>query len=357
MCNNTGSEWCTSDIYAVLDITQLYTLSLHGSITIEQNIYGSYGSHASPVTPVGQVVHGRGCCRQPIRIHDRSHSPISYPWVFRDQSRHRTNMAALIVSEENCILLDKVQAVSDNMWKEHRHSIAGAKGGKACRYLSALNSHPEFPIFATALATMPALGNGITVSLWGDEEPLSMTLFNVNYSQTRKSRLGKISERMNRAVDAHIRTVLEKIFLAKERHQYNIKQKAIRDKEKERRKSESTTPAADVPNAAGPVELPVESPGAAVESLGTDDEVPISRSAFWDRFVVAGTTAASSDSHLCRSETSDTLMPRAEPQVVNNAGAARSHMCDLHDGRFTVQYIAFDMTAVCMMYAHYIHRT
>ena len=194
MCNNTGSEWCTSDIYAVLDITQLYTLSLHGSITIEQNIYGSYGSHASPVTPVGQVVHGRGCCRQPIRIHDRSHSPISYPWVFRDQSRHHTNMAALIVSEENCILLDKVQAVSDNMWKEHRNYIAGAKGGKACRYLSALNSQPEFPIFATALATMPALGNGITVSLWGDEEPLSMTLFNFNYSQTRNRDSASIRE-------------------------------------------------------------------------------------------------------------------------------------------------------------------
>ena len=44
-------------------------------------------------------------------------------------------------------------------------------------------------------------------------------MFNVNYSQTRKSRLGKISERMNRVVDAHIRTALEKIFLAKERHQ------------------------------------------------------------------------------------------------------------------------------------------
>ena len=109
------------------------------------------------------------------------------------------------------------------MWKEHRNKIAGTKGAKACRHLSALNSHPEFPIFATALATMPALGNGINVMLWGEEEPLSMTLFNVNYSQTRKSRLGKLSEKMNRAVDAHIRGILEKIFLAEERHQYNIK--------------------------------------------------------------------------------------------------------------------------------------
>ena len=29
-----------------------------------------------------------------------------------------------------------------------------------------------------------------------------------------------------------------------------------------------------------------------------------------------------------------------------------SHMCDLHDGRYTVQYIALVMTAACMMYAH-----
>ena len=38
-----------------------------------------------------------------------------------------TNMADLIVSEENCTLLDKVQAVADNIWKEHRNTIADAK--------------------------------------------------------------------------------------------------------------------------------------------------------------------------------------------------------------------------------------
>ena len=81
-------------------------------------------------------------------------------------------MAALIVSEENCQLLDRVQSTADNMWKEHRTRIAGAEGARAFRHLSALNSHPEFPIFATALATMPALGNGITVNLWGEEDPV-----------------------------------------------------------------------------------------------------------------------------------------------------------------------------------------
>ena len=242
-------------------------------------------------------------------------------------------MAALIVSEENCQLLDKVQSTADNMWKENRIRIAGAKGANACRLLSALNSHTEFPIFVSAFATMTAMGNGITVNLWGEEEPLSVTLFNVNYSQTRKSRLGKISEKMNRSVDGHIRTVLEKIFAAKERHQYNIKQKALRDKEKERRKSESASTATDCQNAAASGELPTDTPVIAVDSIGTDDDAPINaqmnRVIYWDRFTLPGST----DSSFHRSASADTLMPRAETQVVNNAGAVPSHMYDLHDGR------------------------
>ena len=43
----------------------------------------------------------------------------------------------------------------------------------------------------------------------------------------------KVSEKMNRVVDAHIRTVLEEIFIANVIHHYNRKQKAIRDKEDE----------------------------------------------------------------------------------------------------------------------------
>ena len=242
-------------------------------------------------------------------------------------------MAALIVSEENCQLLDKVQSTADNMWKENRNRIAGVKGAKSIRHLSALNSHPEFPIFAVALATMPAMGNGITVNLWGEEEPLSMTCFNVNYSQTRKSRLGKISEKMNRSVDGHIRTVLEKILAAKERHQYNTKQKALRDREKERRKSEPASTASDCQNAAASGELSTDTPVIAVDTVGTDDDQPINaqmnRVVYWDRFALPGST----DSSFHRSASADTLMPRAETQVVNNAGAVPSHMYDLHDGR------------------------
>ena len=46
-------------------------------------------------------------------------------------------------------------------------------------------SHPEFPVFTTALATMPAMGNGITIDLWGEQDPVVLPVFNLNFSQTR----------------------------------------------------------------------------------------------------------------------------------------------------------------------------
>ena len=124
-----------------------------------------------------------------------------------------------------------------------------------------------------------------------------------------------------------------KIFAAKERHQYNIKQKALRDKEKERRKSETASTATDCQHAAASVEPHTDTPVIAVDSVGTDDDAPINapmnRVNYWDRFALPGST----DIFLHRSASADTLMPRAETQVVNNAGAVPSHMYDLHDGR------------------------
>ena len=90
-----------------------------------------------------------------------------------------------IVSDANCDLMDNVQLISDKLWVEKRNMIAGEKPAKAIRFLSAKASPPEFPIFCTAIGCMPALANGATVNLWGAEEPLSVSIFNVNYSQTR----------------------------------------------------------------------------------------------------------------------------------------------------------------------------
>ena len=93
--------------------------------------------------------------------------------------------AMQIVSEANCDLLDSVQIISDKAWIEKRDLIAGKEPATAVRFLSVKASHPEFPIFCTAIGCMPALANGATVNLWGNEEPLSVSIFNANYSQTR----------------------------------------------------------------------------------------------------------------------------------------------------------------------------
>ena len=142
-----------------------------------------------------------------------------------------------IVSPKNMELLDAVQRVVDNTWNEIGDEIAGPTGRKACRMESAKSSHPEFPLFASMLASMPSLSNGqppplcashtyilwpvvytrpscIVVALmhgcpfaiivqshgmdsrergmmihtWNSPDPLSVSMFNVNYSQTRHTR-------------------------------------------------------------------------------------------------------------------------------------------------------------------------
>ena len=106
--------------------------------------------------------------------------------IFTMASSSASN-AMQIVSPETCDLLDNVQAIADNTWVEKWDMIAGPRPAKAIRYLSVQSAHPEFPIFCAALGCMPALGNGATVNLWGADEPLSVSIFNANYSQTRTS--------------------------------------------------------------------------------------------------------------------------------------------------------------------------
>ena len=91
----------------------------------------------------------------------------------------------MIVSEEHCALLEAIQNKTDNDWKEHRDFIAGRQAAESIRHYSVLYSHPEFPVFTTALATMPAMGNGITIDLWGEPDPVVLPVFNLNFSQTR----------------------------------------------------------------------------------------------------------------------------------------------------------------------------
>ena len=60
------------------------------------------------------------------------------------------------------MLLDIVQRIITEAWRKHGETIAGETGYKAVRLQAARDSHPEFPIFASCLASMGSLGNGHT---------------------------------------------------------------------------------------------------------------------------------------------------------------------------------------------------
>ena len=82
-----------------------------------------------------------------------------------------------------------IAGVADSMWIDSGEEIAGTRGFRAVQLLGVSTSHPVFPIFSTALATMPSLANGLTVQLWGSKGkrpcPVVCPMFNGNYSQTR----------------------------------------------------------------------------------------------------------------------------------------------------------------------------
>ena len=110
-----------------------------------------------------------------------------HPWT-DVESIHSSTAADkddMIVSEEHCALLEAIQSRADKDWREHRDYIAGRQAAESIRHYSVLYSHPEFPVFTTALATMPAMGNGVTINLWGDPDPVVLPVFNMNFSQTR----------------------------------------------------------------------------------------------------------------------------------------------------------------------------
>ena len=233
------------------------------------------------------------------------------------------NMA--IVSPEYCNLLDNAQAVIDKLCEEQCVYTAGEPGYHAIRLQSATKSHPQFPIFGTALGCLPSPGNGhipplhvyvstctthtcistacadvcihymftrghaprhsiafhpyaftymqprgLTIELWGDADPASMSVFNCNYSQARiatlhtahtmsrrvcigntyiyhtptatrlvymfthamclsphrKSRLVKLAENLHRPVDEHMQERFNRIQAAKERAAFEMRREA-----------------------------------------------------------------------------------------------------------------------------------
>ena len=83
---------------------------------------------------------------------------------------------------------------------------------RAMRLQSVKVAHPEMPIFATLLSTLPSLINGATVNIWGSHDPIVCCCFNVNHSQTRKSRLTSMAEKMHESVDEAMLELYKTIF-------------------------------------------------------------------------------------------------------------------------------------------------
>lgn len=127
--------------------------------------------------------------------------------------------AAMACSREHCELMAKVGEVADSLWLKHGDFIAGQKGFKGVNLQSIVLAHPALPIFATALGCMPSLSNGATVNLWGKDDPISLAVLNVNHSQTRKSRLTGVAERLHEPVDELVLEKLKTIHAQKEKHQ------------------------------------------------------------------------------------------------------------------------------------------
>ena len=103
----------------------------------------------------------------------------------------------------------------DAMWAKRGEYIAGKAGYEAIHIESVRMAHPAFPIFGCALATTPVLCNGARIKLWGSFDPIAAMCFNVNRSQTRKSRLAQMAEKLIRPVDIAVSKRLEMIWKLK----------------------------------------------------------------------------------------------------------------------------------------------
>ena len=99
-------------------------------------------------------------CIYPPLIAMASSSPATAAAFAQPSDARSVAASDMIVSPEHCELLDGVQRISDQLWLENGPEIAGATGYRAVKLLSATNSHPEFPIFAPMLASVPSLASG-----------------------------------------------------------------------------------------------------------------------------------------------------------------------------------------------------
>jgi hypothetical protein len=141
----------------------------------------------------------------------------------------------MAVSETLCAVLEKVGKAVDREWEKMGVSIAGKVGFEAIHIQSTRMSHPPFPIFCYALGCTPALSNGALLKMFDSFDPIACTFLNVNHSQTRKSRLTALAEKM--LTQADVATLERAVAL------WDAKLKSIQESSKKKRKR--TPPAED----------------------------------------------------------------------------------------------------------------
>lgn len=124
--------------------------------------------------------------------------------------------------------MKKVSDYITEQWARSGQDIAGEKGFKAVHLEGVRASHPPLPIFLYMLAVCSLLSNGAKLSIWGALWPLSLWVLNCNYSQTRKSSLTGLADRLASVVDEHVRNIWTRVLHAKEE---KLKQQAAAEKD------------------------------------------------------------------------------------------------------------------------------
>ena len=114
--------------------------------------------------------------------------------------------------------LDEMKAVWAHVsaeWVRVGKEIAGPTGYNAVMAQSVRLSHHALPIFMYLLASTVIASSGIQIHLWGKAVPVVLWLLNVNYSQTRKSGLTMLAEKVAGVVDNNLRRELRLVFTRK----------------------------------------------------------------------------------------------------------------------------------------------
>ena len=114
--------------------------------------------------------------------------------------------------------LSTMQKVSDyvtEQWARSGEEIAGKNGFRAVHLEGVRASHPPLPIFCYLLAMCGLLSNGSRLLIWGAAWPIVLWVLNCNYSQTRKSSLTGLCDRIAGVIDTHVQNVWAKILQAK----------------------------------------------------------------------------------------------------------------------------------------------